>query len=80
MKQNLLKHALLVTVLLLGLITTFKKAAFAPPPVKVIALTTCCEGPYYRGTSNDCDPGEGNCVDHNCLPNETEHDGAVICP
>ena len=78
-EKKIWKHAMLVAVLVVGTTLTFKKGVSAPLVLGVIEQTTCCEGAYFRGYSNDCKSGEGNCIDHFCNPGETELTGSQIC-
>jgi hypothetical protein len=86
MKKNVLKHALIFTILLNGLFLGITNLAFSQPDpgdggdgYGVINSTICCRGGVKTGNSNDCGQGEGNCVNHHCASGETETQN-LLCP
>jgi hypothetical protein len=73
MKRNSMKHLLIVAVLMgvfLFSLIQLANARKSPPPVKFLVATFCCDGGLLSGFANDCDEGQGSCIDHHC---EFEH-------
>ncbi len=74
MKKKTLKHGIVTLTLLTGLVFSFAQVAHANPPVKFIVSTVCCNNGAFTGYSNDCDAGDGSCVNHSCGdPGSTEY-------
>jgi hypothetical protein len=84
MKRKITTHSLIIAVLvgvfMLGLTQMVNARKMPPPPpLKYIVYTYCCAGGQRTGNSNDCDEGEGNCVNHHCGTGETET-VSPVCP
>jgi hypothetical protein len=81
MKVKSLLHGgfltLLSVALILGL-SNLNKANALEDAKHAIVSTVCCVNGNATGNANDCVSGGGHCVDHACIPGETE--SANVCP
>ena len=80
MKFRQIKHLVLSTILIVGVILSIQKISYAPVTEKFVQNTDCCLEGTVVGTSNDCSEGDGSCVDHNCATGETEKKREESCP
>jgi len=82
MKQEIVKHALLLSCLLAVLLFSFRisyahKSAPSQVPFGTYVATICCHAGGTGPQSNDCDPGGGTCTDTKCPEGDIEYPGAI---